>query len=135
MSPYQTGTLCMVSRASLPFLPGRGAGAAGVRRVSKASSKETTRNHRGGPEQNTQEAPGRCGSLAMAAPDAHRDKRAKAGPVLYPMDEPLLRKCDALMKNLAKKSQARKTLRTHRDIPCSPRHSTHRRRQEPPVSS
>jgi len=42
----------------------------------------------------------------MAAPDAHRDKRAKAGPVLYPMDEPLLRKCDALMKNLAKKSQA-----------------------------
>lgn len=50
----------------------------------------------------------------MAAPDAHRDKRAKAGPVLYPMDEPLLRKCDALMKNLAKKSQARKTLRTQR---------------------
>ena len=50
----------------------------------------------------------------MAAPDAHRDKRAKAGPVLYPMDEPLLRKCDALMKNLAKKSQARKTLRTQK---------------------
>jgi len=36
----------------------------------------------------------------------HRDKRVKAGPVLYPMDEPLLKKCDSFMKGLLKRNQA-----------------------------
>mmetsp|Transcript_10733 Transcript_10733/g.28592 ORF Transcript_10733/g.28592 Transcript_10733/m.28592 type:complete len:332 (+) Transcript_10733:64-1059(+) len=35
----------------------------------------------------------------------HRDKRPKSSYVLNPMDEPLLRKCDALIKGLIKRSQ------------------------------
>lgn len=42
----------------------------------------------------------------MAAADAHRDKRAKPAYVLNPMDEPMQRKCDGLMKNVMKRNQA-----------------------------
>jgi len=35
----------------------------------------------------------------------HRDKRPKSGVVVNPMDEPLQRKCDALLKSLMKRSQ------------------------------
>jgi len=35
----------------------------------------------------------------------HRDKRPKSSYVLNPIDEPLLRKCDALIKGLMKRSQ------------------------------
>lgn len=42
----------------------------------------------------------------MAAESGHRDKRAKPGFVLNPMDEPMARKCDALMKTITKRNQA-----------------------------
>jgi len=35
----------------------------------------------------------------------HRDKRPKSSYVLNPMDEPLVRKCDAIVKSLMKRSQ------------------------------
>ena len=43
--------------------------------------------------------------LSLAAQGAHRDKRAKTGFVLNPMDEAMQRKCDSLVKGLMKRSQ------------------------------
>jgi len=46
---------------------------------------------------------------AMADPGGHRDKRAKAGPVQdfgVKMDDSMLKKCDALLKNLLKRNTA-----------------------------
>jgi len=36
----------------------------------------------------------------------HRDQRAKPGYVLNPMDDPMARKCDTLMKTITKRNQA-----------------------------
>ena len=52
-------------------------------------------------------APLRHVSLPLRAQGSHRDKRAKVSPsfVLNPMDEAMVRKCDALVKSLMKRSQ------------------------------